>query len=70
MIGVSPLEMTIVAALLFGGGATSAVGVPMPVDTTLEAAAPAQCLAYFAAYGVGTPHASSTNHVELLYAEE
>jgi hypothetical protein len=70
MFGVSPLEMTIVAALLFGGGATSAVGVPMPVDATLEAAAPAECLAYFAAHGVATPHAASTNHVEQLYAEE
>lgn len=70
MFGIGPVEMAVLAAMLFGGGAAaSGVGVPLPPDAGLQSAAPPECVLYAAHFGLATPDAKSTNEVEKLLAE-
>lgn len=68
-VGIGPMELLLLAALLFGGGGLSGVGVPLPPDAGLQGAAPPECLVYLSHYGSGRPDPNSTNHVERLLAE-
>jgi hypothetical protein len=63
------MELTLLAALLFGGGGLSGIGVPLAPDAGLQSAAPQECVAYFAHHGSAAPDAKSANHVEQLLAE-
>jgi type II secretory pathway pseudopilin PulG len=59
-------------ALFFGSiglGALSGAGVPLPLDPTLSAIAPEDCLWYVASAGLTRPDSGSTNQTEQLLAE-
>ena len=55
--------------LLFGGGATLPIGVPLPPDAGLQGAAPPNAIIYAAHAGSGAPDPNSKNQVELMLAE-
>ncbi len=62
-----------VFVLLFAARGSSGLPLsipPLPEDTTLTAAAPAECLGYLSWYGAAEPDADSTNQTEQLLADE
>jgi hypothetical protein len=67
--GIGASELALLAALLFGGGGLSGIGVPLPPDAGLQSAAPQECVAYAAHHGSAAPDAKSSNQVEQLMAE-
>jgi hypothetical protein len=70
MIASSALGVTWVWLLLIGGvGGAPAAGAPLPLDPTLSAIAPDECLWYSATAGLGAADPASGNQTEQLFAE-
>jgi hypothetical protein len=64
--GLGVIELLL---LLFSGPGIAAVGAPQPLDPTLAAVAPQECLWYSSSSGMRPADPSSENHTEQLLAE-